>query len=41
MRAIGAAFVCAVLLYAVDNLYNGGAYTAALDRLLLDIKSHF
>jgi len=41
MRAISAAVICAFVLYAVDNLYNGGAYTAALGRLLLDIKSHF
>jgi hypothetical protein len=41
MRAIGATVVCALVLYVVDGLYNGGAYTAALHQLILNVETRF
>jgi hypothetical protein len=41
MKALGAAIVCALALYAVDNLYYGGTHTAALNQLIANAIGHF
>ena len=39
MKAIAAAFVAAVVLYAVDSQYNDGRYTQVLAQAMTSVIS--
>ena len=40
MKAIAAALIAAVILYAVDTQYNDGRYTQVLAQAMTSVISH-